>query len=248
MKKLLETHLHTFDLSIIIPAYNEEKKIEKDIREAFSYCKKAKLKAEVIVSTDGVTDKTNNIVEKLQKEFRELKLLAEEGKIGKGTAIKKGVKIATGKYIMFADAGLCVPYKFIKDGIGKIEEGYDCALASRVSRKSIITKPQPLYRKTGSMIFGFLVRNMIGIPRDIKDTQCGFKMYKKAVARKLFTDLHTERFMFDIELILRAKKEKYKMVQFPVQWSNDADTKFNPVTGSLTNIKDLLKIKLLYRL
>jgi len=237
-----------FEISIIIPAYNEEKKIEKDIREVIGFLRKAKIKGEIIVSTDGVTDQTNNIVKKLQKEFKELKLLAEKQKIGKGAAIKKGVKIATGKYIMFADAGLCVPYRFIKDGIDKIEEGYDCALASRASKKSIITKGQPIYRRIGSMAFGFLVRNAIGVPRNIKDTQCGFKIYKKDVAKKLFNDLRTESFMFDIELILKAKKEKYKMTQFPVRWSNDADTKFNPITGSIINIKDLLKIKLLYRL
>lgn len=237
-----------FEISIIIPAYNEEKKIEKDIREVFAFLKKAKIKGEIIVSTDGVTDQTNNIVKNLQKEFKELRLLAKKEKIGKGAAIQKGVKIAAGKYIMFADAGLCVPYKFIKDGIDKIEEGYDGALASRAAQKSIITKAQPIYRKIGSIAFGFLVRNVIGVPRNIKDTQCGFKIYKKDIAKKLFNDLRTESFMFDIELILRAKKEKYNMTQFPVQWSNDIDTKFNPVTGSIRNIKDLLKLKLLYRL
>ncbi len=239
---------NSFEISLIIPAYNEEKKIEKDIREAFDYFNKAKIKAEVIVSSDGVTDKTNSIIKKLQNEFNELKLLAEKEKIGKGAAIQKGVKIATGKYIMFADAGLCVPFKFIKDGMQKLEEGYDCALASRASKKSMITKAQPIYRKIGSIAFGFLVRNVLGVPRNIKDTQCGFKIYKKDVAKKLFNNLQTESFMFDIELILRAKKEKYKMTQFPVRWSNDMDTKFNPLTGSIRNIKDLLKIKLLYRL
>lgn len=239
---------NSFEISIIIPAYNEEKKIEKDISKIIFFLKKAKMNGEIIVSTDGVTDQTNNIVKKLQEEFKELKLLAEKEKIGKGAAIKKGVKIATGKYIMFADAGLCVPYKFIKDGIDKINEGFDAALASRASKKSIITKNQPAYRKIGSIAFGFLVRNVIGVPRNIKDTQCGFKIYKKNVAKKLFNDLRTEGFMFDIELILRAKKEKYKMAQFPVRWSNDTDTKFNPITGSIRNIKDLLKLKLIYKL
>lgn len=239
---------NSFEISIIIPAYNEEKKIEKDIREVYNFLKKSGIKGEIIVSTDGITDQTNNIVKKLQKEFSELKLIAEKEKIGKGAAIKKGVKIAEGKYIMFADAGLCVPYKFIKDGIDKIEEGFDCALGSRASKKSIITKAQPVYRKIGSIFFGLLVRNVVGVPRNIKDTQCGFKIYKKDVAKKLFNDLQTESFMFDIELILRGKKEKYKMAQFPVRWSNDIDTKFNPFTGSLRTIKDLLALKLLYRL
>ena len=235
-------------LSIIIPAYNEEKKIEKDIREVYSFLKEAKITGEVIVSTDGVTDQTNNIVKKLQKEFRDLKLLAEKEKIGKGYAIKKGVKIANGKYIMFADAGLCVPFKFINDGLDKINQGFDIALASRASRDSVIVKQQPLYRNLGAKFFGFLVRNLIGIQDHIKDTQCGFKIYKNEVAKKLFCDLQTESFMFDIELILRAEKEKFKITQFPVQWSNDIDTKFNLVSGSVRNIKDLIKIKLLYRL
>ena len=192
-----------FEISIIIPAYNEEKKIEKDIREVYAFLKKTKINGEVIVSTDGVTDQTNNIVKKLQKEFSTLKLLAEKEKIGKGAAIKKGVKIATGKYIMFADAGLCVPFKFINDGLIKINQGFDVALASRASKDSIIVKSQPLYRKIGSKVFGFLVRNLIKIPEHIKDTQCGFKIYKKEVAKKIFRALQTEAFMFDIELILR---------------------------------------------
>lgn len=245
------THLINmqYELSLIIPAYNEEKKIEKDIREAYKFFKKEKINAEVIVSTDGVVDRTNDIVEKLQNEFKTLKLLAENGRrIGKGSAIKKGVKTATGKYIMFADAGLCVPYKFIGDGITKIEEGYDCALASRASKKSSITKAQPLYRKIGSRLFGLIVRNVMGVPVNIKDTQCGFKIYKNQVAKKIFNDLKTKSFMFDIELILRAKKSNFKMVQFPVQWSNDADTKFNPISGSINDFKELYKIKFKYKL
>lgn len=238
----------SLDLSLVIPAYNEEKKIERDIRKAFSFFKKANLNAEVIVSTDGVTDQTNTIVIKLQKEFKELKLLIEKEKIGKGAAIRKGVKIATGKYIMFADAGLCVPFIFIKDGIKKLEENFDCALASRGSKKSIIINAQPLYRKIGSKVFGIIVRHVIGIPSNIKDTQCGFKLYKNEVAKKLFNNLKTDCFMFDIELILMAKKEKYKIAQFPVQWSNDPDTKFNPIYGSIKNLKELYKIKIIYKL
>jgi dolichyl-phosphate beta-glucosyltransferase len=237
-----------YDLSLIIPAYNEENKIERDIREATKFFKKARIKAEIIVSTDGVTDRTNIIVKTLQKEFKELKLLSEKNKIGKGAAIKKGVFIASGKYVMFADAGLCVPFKFTKDGIAKIEEGYDCAFATRASKKSSITKSQPLYRKVGSKVFGFIVRTIMGVPKNIQDTQCGFKIYKNHVAKKLFAELGTKSFMFDIELILRAKKENYKMSPFPVQWSNDAETKFNPISGTITNFNELYNMKVHYRL
>jgi len=235
-------------LSLIIPAYNEEKKIERDIRQANRYFKKARINAEIIVSTDGITDKTNLIVLHLQKKHKNLKLISHKKKIGKGAAIKAAVSKAQGKYIMFADAGYCVPFKYIRSGIALLEKGNDCAFGSRALAKSKIIKKQPLYRIIGSRVFGIIVRNVIKIPKTIEDTQCGFKLYKKNVAKKLFKELKTKQMMFDIELILRVLKHKYRVGIFPVAWQSDADTKFNPITGSWENIKDLLKIKLLYRL
>lgn len=232
-----------YDLSLIIPAYNEEKKIEKDIRQAFKYFKKKKIAGEVIVSTDGVTDNTNKIVQGLKEEFPNLYLLAKKKKIGKGAAIKRAVAKAYGRDIMFADAGLCVPFKFIDAGIKKLAEGYDLALGSREGRLAIIKKEQPLYRKIGSRAFGFLIRHSVGIPYYIKDTQCGFKIYKHRVAKKLFKDLKTTGMMFDLEHILRAKKYKFKIAVFPVEWSNDPDTKFNPISGGLAVIKEIYNIK-----
>jgi len=235
-------------LSIVIPAFNEEKKITRDIVEAFYFFKKNGIAGEVIVSTDGVTDRTNKIVVNLQRKFKNLYLIAHKNKIGKGMAIKKGVEKAQGKYIMFADAGYCVPFLYINDGIKKLEEGSDCALASRAFRNSHIKKKQPLYRQIGSKIFGLIVRNILGVPKHIKDTQCGFKIYKNRIAKDLFSKLQTKAMMFDIEIILLAKKKKYKMTLFPVEWKNDLDTKFNPISGSIVNLKDLLKIKFKYHL
>ena len=230
-------------LSLIIPAYNEEKKIERDIRLSFAYFKQQKIKGEVIVSTDGVTDNTNNIVKKLKKEFPDLMLITREEKIGKGAAIKKGVEIARGKYIMFADAGLCVPFKFINSGIKKLEEGYDMALGNRADRLTIIKIEQPLYRKVGSKIFSFIISSIMGVPPQIKDIQCGFKIYKRDVAKILFKDLVTNTMMFDLEHILRAKKYGYKIATFPVEWSNDPDTKFHPINSTIKIIKEIYDIK-----
>lgn len=235
-------------LSLIIPAYNEEKKIERDIREAFKFFKQKNIYGEVIVSTDGVTDNTNKIVGNLKKEFPHLSLIYKRGKIGKGAAIKRGVGVAKGKFIMFADAGYCVPFEFINSGIKKINEGYDIALGNRGDKSTIIKKKQPLYRMIGSRVFGFLVKYALGVPTYIKDTQCGFKIYKKDIAKKLFNDLKTPGMMFDLEHILRAKKNGFKIGIFPIEWSNDLDTKFNPITGSVENIKAIYNIKFKYKL
>lgn len=240
--------MEKYYISLIIPAYNEEKKIEKDVRKAFSYFKQKKIKGEVIVSTDGVTDNTNKIVEQLKKEFPNLTLLIKKGKIGKGAAIKRGVVKAKGKFIMFADAGYCVPFKFINSGIKKIEEGYDLALANREDKSSVLKNNQPFYRKIGSKVFGFLIKRFLGVPSYIKDTQCGFKFYKHDIAKKLFKDLKTKDMMFDLEHILRAKKYNFKIAVFPVEWSNDIDTKFNPINGSLDIFKAIYNIKFKLRL
>ena len=235
-------------LSIIIPAYNEESKIEKDVKEAFAFFKKNHLEGEVIVSTDGVTDNTNKIVRSLQKQFPNLTLLWHKNKIGKGAAIKRGVAIARGEIIMFADAGYCVPFKFINSGIEEIKRGADLAIASRLVKNSQIVVPQALYRRIGSKIFGIIVRRIITIPDNITDTQCGFKLYKRSIAKRLFSRLETPGFMFDIELILRATKYKFKIAQFPVDWQNDSDTKFNPFSGTIADTLEILKIKSLLKL
>ncbi len=234
--------MKNYYLSIIIPAFNEEKKIERDIQEAFNYFRKKKILGEVIVSTDGVTDNTNKIVLNLKKKIPNLILLDKKEKIGKGAAIKRGVLKAKGKYIMFADAGLCVPFKFIDDGI-KLLQDCDLALASRADELAVIRNRQPLYRKAGSRIFSLIVKYILGVPSYIKDTQCGFKIYRREVAKKLFNHLSTKTMMFDLEHILRAKKYRYKIGVFPVEWSNDPDTKFNPISGTVRCLTEIYNIK-----
>jgi dolichyl-phosphate beta-glucosyltransferase len=120
------------DLSIIIPAYNEEKKIQKDIEEAALFFDTNKLNGEIIVSTDGVTDRTNEIVKQLQKKYKNLILLADIDKIGKGAAIKKGVNVAKGEIIMFADAGLCVPYDNAIRGMKLLKAGFEGVNESKI--------------------------------------------------------------------------------------------------------------------
>lgn len=238
------TVMKNYYLSLIIPAYNEEKKIEKDIQEAFRFFKNQNITGEVIVSTDGVTDNTNKIVKNLKRNFSDLSLLEKKEKIGKGAAIKRGVLKAQGKYIMFVDAGYCIPFKYIKSGIKKLEEGYDLALGNRGDKCTIIKIKQPTYRKIGSAIFGLLIKYILGVPHYIKDTQCGFKIYKNNVAKKLFNKLQTNGMMFDLEHLLRAKKYGYKIAVFPVEWSNDPDTKFNPITGTIKIFKEIYNIKI----
>ena len=230
-------------VAIIIPAYNEEKKIATDIQQAMNFLKANKIRGEVIVSTDGIKDRTNHIVRELMSKYKNLQLISVRKKVGKGAAIKRGVLAAQSEVILFADAGLCVPYDDALKGLKILDQGYDCAIGSRAMKESKILKKQPLYRKIGSTVFGFIVRGILGIPHYIKDTQCGFKLYTYDTAEEMYGDLRSKGMMFDIEILLRMKKAKKKMKCFPVSWKNDDDTKFNPVSGSIENFIEILKMK-----
>ena len=176
-----------------------------------------------------------------------MKLISRHERAGKGFAIKQAVKEARGKYIMFADAGLCISFHNVREGVKRLDKGFDFVLASRADKKSVIVKYQPFYRQLGAKIFGLIVRYLLGIPKNITDTQCGFKFFKNKIARKLFNNLRTRGLMFDIEIILLAKKYGLKITDFPVSWTADWDSKLS-LPGCLEIIKDLLVIKLKYKL
>jgi len=229
-------------LSIVIPVYNEEKKIQKDMEIILSYLKNKKYKYEIIIVNDGSIDDTIKSISEYKNKFNEVKIISFHPNRGKGFAVKTGILNAKGKYILFADAGSCVPYGYLEKGIELLNNGYDLAIGSRALKDSQISVHQPSYRQIGSKIFGFVVKYIMGI-YEIKDTQCGFKLFKQNVAKKIFCLNKIERFMFDVETILNAKKLGYKMKEFPVEWSNDPDTRFNPIKGSIRNFKELIMIK-----
>jgi dolichyl-phosphate beta-glucosyltransferase len=118
----------------------------------------------------------------------------------------------------------------------------DIAHGSRRMRGSIL-RAQPFYRRVGSHAYKFVVHAFMGIPGYISDTQCGFKMYRRDVAQKLFSQLLTDGFMFDVEIIMRALRERYRILEFPVLWSNDADTRYDPIKGTVRNFRELARIR-----
>ena len=124
-----------------------------------------------------------------------------------------------------------------------LEAGFDIALASRALNSSQIIKPQPFYRIVGAKVFKLLIKSFYGLPKNMNDTQCGFKLFKAKVAKDLFSALKSEKMMFDLEIILRAKKKKYKMAEFPVAWKNDQDSKLHLFFGTLHIIEELILIK-----
>lgn len=233
-------------LSIVIPAYNEEKKIAKDIEAVFSYFKENSIDGELIIVDDGSKDKTYETAKSCTQQFPSLRVINYGQNRGKGYAVKAGILEAQGEFILFADSGICVPYKNANLGLELLKGGYDIALGSRHTKdnKSRILLRQPIYRRIGSKIFKFLIQAFNIIPPDIEDTQCGFKLFTKEAGRQIFKKMITEKFMWDIEMLRIAKKENYKIGIFPVEWSNDPDTRYHAVIGSFENLLQIINIVL----
>jgi glycosyltransferase involved in cell wall biosynthesis len=232
-----------YDLSIVIPAYREAAKILVDIDAAFEFLTTERISGEVIVVDDGSPDDTAAIARSAMSRYPDLRVLSYVPNRGKGHALRFGIAQATGRNILFADAGLCVPYRIAKIALAMLDMRMcDIAHGSRRMRGSV-KRSQPLYRQIGSRAFGVVVHAFMGIPLYISDTQCGFKAYRREVAQRLYAAAFTDGFMFDTEIILRALAERDTILEFPVVWENDADTRFNPRTGSLRLLRELLAIR-----
>lgn len=237
------------DLSIVIPAFNESKKIAADIESAAEFLAGNRLTGEIIVVDDGSDDNTSQAAKDVKvPPGAAVKVIRYEQHRGKGYAVSSGVKESRGKYVMFADSGCCVPYGNILQGLYMLEKQVcDIAHGSRKLLESDIQQGQKFSRQICAKVFRWLVNKILKIPPEITDSQCGFKIYQGEVARRLYGECITDGFMFDVEIIMRAQKAGYRIKEFPVEWTCDLDSRLSltrtpwPVLSELITIKRGLK-------
>jgi dolichyl-phosphate beta-glucosyltransferase len=231
-------------ISLIIPAYNESGKIARDIEAVARFAEQHRdHEWEVLIVDDGSRDRTTAEAQIAADRVggASFRVLRYDRNRGKGYAVRYGVERAEGKVIGFVDAGLCVPFHHIFDALAVLKD-HDVAIASRRLAKARIRQAQPMHRRIGSQVFGKLVRRFMGIR--VSDTQCGFKFYRARAAKAIFGRVRTDGFMFDIEALLVARRLGLKIGEFAVEWSNDSDTRYNPITGTVRNFRELLQIRL----
>lgn len=229
------------DISLILPAYNESKTIVNTIREAHRYFQSRRLSSQIVVAADG-TDGTREKARELAAEIPGIIVLGSAQRSGKGRGIRLGVERATGDIIGFADADNKVPIDEFDKFLPLLRGQSDFVIGSRARGKATIEKPQPLYRQLGGRAFYFVMQSLICLP-GIADTQCGFKFFRRELAKAVFAIQEIDGYMYDIEIIALALRMGAKLEQVPIRWRDDADSRLDLVAGNIQNMKDLFRLR-----
>ncbi len=230
-------------ISIVIPAYNEEKRLPATLAAVFSYLDARSWKsAEVLVVDDGSSDATARVAAGFASRHSRLRLLANPGNRGKGYSIRHGVMEARGEWVLFTDADLSAPIEELDKLLAACRErGVPIAIGSRALDRSLIDIHQSAFRENAGRVFNFLMRLSTGLP--FLDTQCGFKLFEASAAREVFRRQRLERFGFDAEVLFIARRLGYSAVEVPVRWSHAEGTKVSMFRDSAGMFLDLLRVR-----
>jgi glycosyltransferase involved in cell wall biosynthesis len=232
------------ELSVVIPAYNEERRLGRaleHIRDYFSAQPAGMAAIEILVVDDGSADGTARIAQEWAREIPALRLISNGENRGKGCSVRRGMQEARGRIALFTDADLSAPIEESAKLLAAIEAGNDIAIGSRALDRSLILVHQSGLREIAGKIFNGFVRIFTGLP--FHDTQCGFKAFVLERARILFEQQRIERFGFDPEVLFLAQRHGLRSVEVPVRWAHDPATKVHMLRDSLLMFGDLVYIR-----
>ena len=232
------------ELSIVIPAYNEERRLGQALARISDYLRGrtgAVSGVEIIVVDDGSTDKTMDVAEQWAAATPCLRILSNGENRGKGYSVRHGMTEARGRIALFTDADLSAPIEESAKLLQAIEAGCDVAIGSRAVDRSLITAHQSRFREVAGMIFNGFVRLFTGL--EFQDTQCGFKAFVRERCRIVFEQQRIDRFGFDPEVLFLAERHGLRIAEVPVRWAHDAATKVRVFRDSLSMFGDLLLIR-----
>jgi dolichyl-phosphate beta-glucosyltransferase len=229
-------------LSIVIPAYNEERRLPSTLDVVLAWLDATPYRdAEVLVVDDGSADGTAAVVERRAPEEPRLRLVRNPGNCGKGYAIRHGMLEAKGDWILFSDADLSAPIgELPKLLTAAQEQGAAIAIGSRALDRSLIGVHQSQWREMSGIVFNRLMRLITGLP--FADTQCGFKLFRRDAARRVFPLQRLDGFSFDVEDLFVARTLGIPTIEVPVRWNNVEGTKVGLMQG-IASFLDLLRIR-----
>jgi dolichyl-phosphate beta-glucosyltransferase len=242
----------SLELSIVIPAYNEEGRLGRTlsrIREYFSERrvppgvapKIALSQLEILIVDDGSKDGTAHIAEEWSREMPCVRFVSNPENRGKGYSVRHGMLEARGRLALFTDADLSSPIEEIEKLLAALAAGNEIAIGSRALDRSLILIHQSRHRELAGIAFNGLVRVITGLP--FHDTQCGFKIFRREPSRIIFEQQRIERFGFDPEILFLAQRHGLRIAEVPVRWAHDPATKVRVLRDSVMMFRDLLVIR-----
>jgi glycosyltransferase involved in cell wall biosynthesis len=238
----LSRHKPEVFLSIVIPAYNEAERIGATLEKIRTYLKSKSFIAEVLVVDDGSTDKTAALLRAAATHWPEFRMLANRSNRGKGFSVRRGVLEAQGTFVLFTDADLSGPIEETDKLMMALESAQaDAAVASRALNRSLVGVRQPRRREYAGRLFNVLVRMFTGL--NIRDTQCGLKLFRRDSTRHAFESQQVTGFGFDPEVLFLIKRRGGKVVEVPVRWNDNPATKVRFLRDSARMLLDLVALR-----
>ncbi len=229
-------------ISIVIPAYNEAQRLPDTLGKisAFAGTSPEVGIIEIIVVDDGSRDMTGNVA-RIAESSLPVRVVSYDRNSGKGYAIRRGVMQARGEIVLLCDADLSTPITELPRLVLELD-GYDMVIGSRALDQSRVRLRQNRLRQKMGRTFNSLMKAVTGVP--FHDTQCGFKLLRSAAAKAIFLEATTDRFAYDVEMILLASRMGYRIKEVPVLWFNSADSRVQIVSDSLRMMKDLVAMRM----
>lgn len=228
-------------LSVIIPAYNEEKRIEKTLLSVHEYLSRQNYDYEIIVVSDGSKDQTVEVVSRLTSHVPRLRVIDNKENHGKGWVVRQGMLEAGGDYRLFMDADNSTTADQVEGFLPFFSQGYDIVIGSRRIAGSNITVKQPWIRDFLGGIFRLIVHTLV--PLGIKDSQAGFKVFSAKATEAVFPKQTIFRWAFDVEILAIARKLGFKIKEVPIRWVNDTESRVK-LSGMVKMLFEVLQVRL----
>lgn len=229
-------------LSVIIPAYNEEERLPKTLNAVDAYLRRQTYTYEILVVNDGSKDGTSKLVNQIAQKVPQLRLLDNQENHGKGFVVRQGMLEAKGEWRMFMDADNSTTLNHVERMWLEKDNGFEVVIGSRDMKGSVIPVAQPWWRRRLGDVFNLMVQFLSGL-WGIWDTQCGFKGFSAKAAQEIFSRATINRWAFDVELLVIARKHGYKVREIPVTWINDANSKVK-LSGMIKMLLEICQIRL----
>ena len=228
--------------SIVIPAYNEAKRLPRTLQPILTFIEAQSWDAEIIVVNDGSTDDTADVVRRFAAQSPAFCLIDNPVNCGKGQSIRDGVRRATREIILFTDADNSTPIEDAEKLVQAIEDGADIAIGSRWVDRKLQVHPQPWYRRLNGRLYNWLLRSILGL--DFKDTQNGFKAFTRTAAKTVFNLQRIRGWGFDAEVLYLAHKFGFTVREIPVEYTYYAEgSKIRPYRDGARMLLELLKVR-----